>query len=483
LESDVQVSLASSRPLETTRGRSIRFATTSVALAGLVAAVATIPHAGYIALAVLFLGAFFAYMRLRVPPPQSDLFEVIIPFSILNFLYFGIGAVYLVFVPEALSYPALKPFLAPAMALAALGYLCFLAGYALFFRTTRPSPLKAMVPTSTMAYLIPGVLGAAGMSVHQLQSAGIMAGAGISPALSFIQQFGVLFFFAWYLAWYMVLSGRLSRVRGVPILLSLTGLMMIVLYSNFGGKSLAMTMLGLPAMAYYEVKRRLPTKTLVVIALISVFLIFPVYNTFRQTDQSLDTMRRLDHTADVARSWDSDRFLDASVFSFLKRLTIVTSLAAIISDTPRWVDYRYGETLVLAPIGVFIPRFIWREKPNLSIGKEFGATFRLTHAMDLETEIAPTMVGDFYWNFALPGVVVGTLLLGMAYRWYYQRYGAGVGFDPMRKAIYASLLPTALLFEANFAIIVAGFAKCLIIIVVFLIVLRRIGWVAMRESA
>jgi len=186
---------------------------------------------------------------------------------------------------------------------------------------------------------------------------------------------------------------------------------------------------------------------------------------------------------DVARSWNSDRFLDASLFSFLQRMTIVTSLAAIISDTPRWVDYRYGETLVLAPMALLIPRFLWRDKPNISIGKEFGATFRMTHALDLETEVAPSMVGDFYWNFAIPGVIVGMLLLGMGYRWYYQRYGTGAGFDPVRKAIYVALLPTALLFEGNFAIIVAGFVKALIIVVVFLLVLRRIGWMTERPTS
>jgi O-antigen/teichoic acid export membrane protein len=239
---------------------------------------------------------------------------------------------------------------------------------------------------------------------------------------------------------------------------------------------MAVTLLGMPTMAYYEVKRRLPWKTIAVVGMIFVFLIFPMYNTFRRTDRNLDTSRRVDRTFERARGWNSEEYMEESVYAFLKRIGVITSVAAIVSDTGRWVSYRYGETLVLAPISVFIPRFLWPDKPNISIGKEFGETFRLTNTMDRETEIAITMVGDFYWNFALPGVVVGMCLLGMGYRWFYRRYGAGVGFEPIRKAVYATLLPTALVFEGNVAFVLSGLIKVLVILVVFLILCRRLGW-------
>ena len=67
-------------------------------------------------------------------------------------------------------------------------------------------------------------------------------------------------------------------------------------------------------------------------------------------------------------------------------------------------------------------------------------------------------------------------LLGTGYRWFYQRYGAGAGFDPTRKAVYAALLPTALLFEGNVAVIIGGVIKALVILVLFLLVSRRLGW-------
>ena len=458
------------------RGRSLAFGGTFVLLAVLTACVAFIPHMAFVAISACYLGAFLAFMGFRSDPQGGHLFEVIVPFSALSFFYFGVGTMYLVIVSEALDYPALAPFLLPAQALLTLGFLCFLVGYGWFFRRTSPSPLGRFVPKSVLVYLVPAAAGALGISLNKLQGKGMLNDQGISPAISFLQQFGPLFFFGWFLAWYMKWSGRLRASIAVPLLVTLSAMAALILFFTFGGKSLAVTLIGIPALAYYEVKRRLPVKSLVVVVMIFVFLIFPMYNTFRQVDVNLNTARRFDQTVNMARTWDSDAYLDASVFAFLKRLTVVTSVAAIVSDTGRWVDYRYGETLVLAPIGLLIPRFLWPDKPNISIGREFGATFRLTNVMDEETYIAPSVVGDFYWNFSVPGVVLGMWLLGMGYRWYYQRYGAGDGFDPIRKSIYFTMLPTALSFEGNVAMIVGGFVKVLVILIFFLILSRRLGW-------
>lgn len=463
------------------RSRSLAVAGTFVLLAVVAASVAFIPHMGFVALSAVYLGALLAYMGLRSDPQGGHLFEVIVLLGVLSFLYFCVGTLYLAIVPEALERPALAPFLLPALALATLGFLTLLFGYGWFFRTTAPSPLGRLVPTNVLVYLIPAAMGTVGLSVQRFQSEGMLNAQGISPALSFLQQFAPLFFFAWFLAWYMTWAKRLRSSVAIPLLLTLSAMTAVVLYFTFGGKGLALTLLGMPAMAFYEVKRRVPVKSVVVVVLLFVFIIFPVYNTFRTLNRGLDMSRRVDRTVEMTRKWDSSKYMDASFFAFLKRISIVTSIAAIVSDTGRWVDYRYGETLVLAPIALLIPRFLWPDKPNISIGQEFGETFRLKGEMDSETYVAPSMVGDLYWNFSVPGVVVGMWLIGMGCRWYYQRYGAGAGFDPIRKSIYFTMLPTALAFEGNVAIVVGGFIKVLLILVVFLILSRRFGW--LEESA
>ncbi len=464
------------------RSRSLSIAGRLVLLAVLSATVAFIPHMEFVALSAINLGLFFAYLGFRSDPQGGYVFEVIVPYGVLNFLYFGIGTMYLQFVPEALDYPALAPFLLAAQALTTLGFLCFLVGYGGTFRATKPSPLGRFVPKSVLVYLVPTALGALGMSVHKLQLKGMLDSQRISSSLSFLQQFGLLFYFGWFMAWYMKWSGRLRASIATPLLVAMGGLAALTLYFTFGSKVQALTLLGLPALAYYEVKRKFPVKFVVVVVLLFVFVIFPMYNTFRQVDRNLDTVRRVDRTLDLALSWNTDKYMDASLFAFLKRVTIASSVAAIISDTGRWVDYRYGETLLLAPIGLFIPRFLWPEKPSISIGREFGSTFRLKGSFDRETEISPSMVGEFYWNFSIPGVVVGMWLLGLGYRWGYQRYGAGSAFDPIRKSIYATLLPSALLLEGSIAIIIAGLVKSIVILTVFCIVANRLGWLDEKQE-
>lgn len=465
------------------RRRSLRFATTCGALALLAAVVPLIPNAGVIALSAIMLGAFVAYLRFRGSGGPIEIFEIIIPFSVLYIICFGVGTVYLVFQPGALAYPDMRPFITVALAIAVAGYVAFLGGYALWSPRLRPTALTHLVPRQILAYLIPALLGAAGYAGSRFQSANLLSGVGISPALSLLQQFGSLFFFGWYLAWYMTWAGALRASRAIALLAVLTCIVGVVVFVSFGSKAMAMTVLGMPVMAYYETKRRLPIKTMLAVALVTTFVVFPMFNTFRQTDRSLDTSRRLDHTLEMASGWDSNRFLDASVFAALQRVALVTAVAAVVSDTPRWVDYRYGDTLFLAPVGLMIPRFLWPEKPNISIGREFGATFHLTRALDTETEVAPTMVGELYWNFALPGVVIGMFILGIGYRYMFARFGAGTGFAPVPKAIYAAILPTLLQFEGNVAIIAAGVVKSVLIIAVFLLVMRRVGLFTTRAPA
>lgn len=455
------------------RSSSLFVGATLVLLAVLTACVAFIPHMEFVALSAIYLGALLAYVALRSDGRGGELFEVGILIGALSFLFFCVGTMYLVIHPDELDYPSLAPSLFTAQALATLGFLCFLVGYAWFFGKTAPSPLGRLVPRNVFIYIIPAILGGLGVSV---QRAEVDTGQAISAALSFLQQFSSLFFFAWFLAWYMTWAKRLRWTTALPMLAALSAIAVLLLVVTFGGKGLAVVLLAMPPMAFYEVRRKLPKKSIVAIVLVFLFVIFPMYNNFRQLDRNLDVSRRAEGAVDMARGWDSTKYLDASVFAFLKRIAIVTSVAAIVQDTGRFVPYRYGDTLLLAPIGILIPRFVWPDKPNVGIGREFGETFRLKHGLDRETSIAPSMIGDFYWNFSVPGVVVGMFLLGMGYRWYYQRYGAGVTFDPIRKSIYFTLLPTAISFEGNVAIVLGSVVKTLVVLVVFLQLSRRLGW-------
>ena len=459
------------------RRASLAAALTCLGMAAIASSVGFVANVEYMALSAVILASFFLYMRLRTRTGPTDAFEFIIPSTALYFLYFGVWSIYLLARPQDIRDPALLPFIGPALAVAVAGYLAYLVGYGTSFSRTQPSALQGLVPTNPLVVMIPMALGAAGMAVHDVQVVRLNYGQAVDPILSVLQQFDFMYYTAWFLAWYVWFRGAMRRPHALLILPIAIGSTAVVLFYTMGSKLTALLVLTLPVLAYYYAHGRLPKKATIASALILVFVIVPVFNTYRLHGRELGTVQRLDLTVRDASQWSSDRYLNNSFFAFMSRMSQVTAVAAVISDTGRTVDYRYGETLFLAPLGVFVPRVLWPEKPSISLGREFGATFHLKDAPDVETEVSPSVVGDYYWNFGLAGVVVGMYALGAGVVWIFKKYGAGAGFDPIRRATYVGLFPSMILFENNVAFYAARLVKGILIMTVFWALCRRLRWI------
>jgi hypothetical protein len=335
--------------------------------------------------------------------------------------------------------------------------------------------MERLIPASPFVVLIPGALGFVGSIAGAMQFRLAHAGGGISASLSFLQQFAPVFLFAWTMGWYLLWAARRVRIANVALVLLLSGLAVGVAYSLIGTKTTVVTLAVLPLLAFWYALRRFPMKSIVALLLLTVFVVFPLYNTFRLTNSSLGTSSRLERTVRLAQKWDAQTYVNNSVFAFVRRMAVVTSVAAVVRYAGRYVPYRYGATLVLTPLALLIPRFLWPDKPDVSLGREFGITFDLVDPVDKETRIAPTVVGEFYWNFHIPGVLLGMLLLGASYRWFYQKFGKGIGNEPIRASFYLTLLSSALRFEGNVAMLVGGLVKTGVILVVLIALLERVG--------
>ncbi len=457
------------------RAQSLRTAVSFVVVAGLAVVCAILPGAEIVGLTALMIGALSFVVRLRSRAGSFDPFEIIIPAGMLYITYFGGGAIYLTYSPDrAISMP-LRPYILPALALATVGFFVMLCGYYLVGTRTRPSPLGRLTQVHPVVSVMTGTVGAIGIAAHTVQTRLVSSGAGISPGISALQQFGMFFIFGWFLVWYEWSYGRTRGPAAIGAFAILIVEAMGVLYVTLGTKSLAIAILLIPCMAIYEARRRLPLKSMAAITLVSIFIVFPLFNAFRLQKRHSGTNVRVAATWELASSWNSDTYLNSSIFAFFKRMSIISSVAAIVADTGTVVPYAKGDTLILAPIALLIPRFVWPDKPNISIGREFGQRFRLVNYFDYESEVAPSLLGEFYWNFGIPCVIVGMFLIGAGYRWYYERYGRGVHYDPVRKAIYATMLLTALGFEGNFAMVVGGSIKLLILIIGFVVLMRHLG--------
>jgi len=122
-----------------------------------------------------------------------------------------------------------------------------------------------------------------------------------------------------------------------------------------------------------------------------------------------------------------------------RRLAIVNSTATIVRDCGTRVEYAYGRTLWLGIVTTAVPRLFWPDKPTTNIGLEVGKTFHMAGFANY-SQIAPSQIGELYWNFNVPGIVVGMFLVGIWLRVLYLRFGANQGSNPLRLAMYVTLL-------------------------------------------
>jgi len=94
----------------------------------------------------------------------------------------------------------------------------------------------------------------------------------------------------------------------------------------------------------------------------------------------------------------------------LERLTLKGNVDLIVKGTGVTVPFQHGYTL--SPlVTAFIPRLIWPDKPSIETGRLLNKEFSLSESAD--TYISPSHLGELYWNFGAPGVLIGMALIGL----------------------------------------------------------------------
>jgi hypothetical protein len=112
----------------------------------------------------------------------------------------------------------------------------------------------------------------------------------------------------------------------------------------------------------------------------------------------------------------------------MARWIVILEHLAMLRDTARVVRYaeetgdfwggrHYGDL----PLLIFVPRFLWSDKPVMDIGR-WVSTVVMGNPRSMTHSQAITFAGDLYLNFGVDGVAVGFFLLGLLLRVIYQRY-------------------------------------------------------------
>src|SRR6266850_193335 len=92
---------------------------------------------------------------------------------------------------------------------------------------------------------------------------------------------------------------------------------------------------------------------------------------------------------------------------------IYSQVAVIVETFPEKIDYEYGKSLIPLVVG-WVPRNMWPGKPYpFSL---FANTIKGETLEDREASLAIGLPGEGYGNFGLPGVLLWSLIMGLACR-------------------------------------------------------------------
>ena len=104
----------------------------------------------------------------------------------------------------------------------------------------------------------------------------------------------------------------------------------------------------------------------------------------------------------------------------------------IVESIPETLQYKYGGTMVVWLIA-WVPREMWPSKPPIGgeaieIGNKLYGT--------AISGVPPGLIGEFYWNFGIMGVLFGCLLMGVLLKYVHIKFRPKRGGDPFIAAIY-----------------------------------------------
>lgn len=259
---------------------------------------------------------------------------------------------------------------------------------------------------------------------------------------------------------FMLALNKALPIEHLFLLTAAIGFTLIIklLSGSLAGPLFLLVFLGI---LYWNKKRTIP-RHLIMIGVLIAILLNPVKSAYRDLTWHSDPASQsyLDKAL-LFYQVTEDYYTGNDVFSLvsedagtINRIAHISLFAYVINMTPEPVPYWLGgsyETLLTS----FIPRMIWPDKPQATIGQEFGHRYYLLGKGDKATSFNLPWLPEFYANFGTFGVLGGMFAVGMLFRFLVQKFNA-----PISRSIeyVLGITITFSLFyaESNFALMVGG---------------------------
>lgn len=156
---------------------------------------------------------------------------------------------------------------------------------------------------------------------------------------------------------------------------------------------------------------------------------------------------------------------------FLVRQFDATPTGFLVGEV-RKDGFQWGQTMQYADYA-FVPRFLWPDKPNVTRGAWFtmylGASNRESEST---SSTGITAVGELYWNFGIPGVVVGMLGIGFGYGLLWRMAGENPVYEPLHMILYVSVVVGGMIDMPEAVTVYAGILSQIILFGTLFHVLR-----------
>jgi hypothetical protein len=389
-------------------------------------------HADVYYLALLLTGLTLLPLVIRAASGTLDLFEPIVPISLLIGLTYSLRAIYIGYAaPRDVSFGRLSysDQVAGALALTIAAYGALLAGYYVLAGPLRIKPLSTwrfawrnwapVADAVKIAILL-------GISIYGVRMSGATdfevvtnTTTLIGLAASGVQLTGCI------LALHMAAGDTRLWVK-----LALWGIVLplaVWLSLALGSKAQLLLFVYAAVAARHYVKQRTPLGVALIVAIVAVLTVFPTINVFRDTGAPNDSV--LTRIADVPNRFagmTAREYVGFAAENVLSRSNGIDALALVMKYD---VSAELGNPSAYAaiPFYAFIPRAIWPDKPVINQGARFGQLVLVGGLEGKEslTSFGMFHIGDLYVSFGPVGVLIGMLALGCLYRLVYKF------FDPL----------------------------------------------------
>jgi len=146
--------------------------------------------------------------------------------------------------------------------------------------------------------------------------------------------------------------------------------------------------------------------------------------------------------------WDLGEWFETGLVATSHRVDALGATSVLVRDTPRRFEFQNGRTLALF-FQAWVPRVIWPEKPDITIGRWVTSTYG--SGPHIASNTAPSHIGEYYINFGALGVIFGMFLVGSLGRFAHEslmwRGGTAASILVMTVVLYQLILK----FEAGIA--------------------------------